>query len=90
MEAVVYFNWGRWLAECPDPSCSNAEEYGRGLKDGSMVCSNCKRMAPARWPDDRATIQKVLEMRPVPGTRNWFPHETVDDLLRENAENGVS
>ncbi len=89
MDAVVYFNWGRWVADCPTPSCSNAEEYGRGLTDGSMVCSFCHRMSKVVWPDDRAAIEKVLNGRPVPSTRNWTSDESVEQLTVENIEHGV-
>ena len=90
MEAVVYHNWGRWVADCPDPHCSNAEEYGRGLTDSSFVCSDCRRISNVVWPDNRYEIVAVLDARPVPATRNWTPSETVEDLINENVGNGVA
>lgn len=89
MRAVVYFNWGRWVADCPDPDCNNAEEFGRGLRDVIMVCANCKQSWKPDWPAERNAIEQTLAARPVPGTRNWWPSETVADLVRENVENGV-
>ncbi len=89
MKAVVYHNWGRWVADCPDPFCSNAEELGRGLTDISFVCSDCRRISEVVWPDDRDSITTLLDVRPVPSTRNWTPSETVADLINENIEHGV-
>ena len=90
MDVVVYHNWGRWVADCPDVACSNAEEYGRGLTDISFVCSDCRRISTPIWPDDRDKITALLDARPVPSTRNWWPHETVADLTNENIEQGVA
>ena len=89
MEATVYHNWGRWVADCPDVACTNAEEYGRGLTDTAFVCSDCRRISEVVWPDDRVRITALLDIRPVPSTRNWTPSETVADLVNENLEQGV-
>lgn len=34
-------------------------------------------------------VERVLMMRPDPSTRNWFPGETLIDLMRENGEHGI-
>jgi hypothetical protein len=33
----------------------------------------CGMHAAIAWPDDPARIWTVLEERPVPATRNWYP-----------------
>jgi len=95
---------GQWVADCPTPSCSNVEPLfdlaGRRL--ASFGCSYCGRQAEIEWAHDEADIMAVLERRPVPHTRNWFPAghdlavrarlphgQTVADLITENVEHGV-
>lgn len=98
--ARAYVNHGRWIADCPRPHCANAEKLQP--RQGTFHCSNCKQVADVDWPADADEIWAVLEVRPVPQTRNWFPanHElalrsgtvhgqTVADLRAENDEYGV-
>ncbi|GAA1431916.1 hypothetical protein GCM10009601_51930 [Streptomyces thermospinosisporus] len=109
--ARAYVLRGDWVADCPRHGCANAEfvcdranprdpRSPRTVRKGSFYCSNCHEMAPIDWPDNAAEIMEVLELRPVPQTRNWFPegHEstrlfpqgqTVEDLREENREHGV-
>lgn len=83
----AYHNWGRWVADCADPDCPNAEQVSPGQK--RMLCSFCHQQSTVEWPTDWAEIETVLRTRPVPSTRNWWPHETVNDLIVENVEHGV-
>lgn len=80
-------NWGRWIVDCPDPACPNAEDVIPGAPRAH--CSFCDRAMLVEWPDDRADIERVLWLRPVPSTRNWWPGETVDMLIAENIEHEV-
>ena len=41
------------------------------------------------WPSARALIERLLLARPQSATRNWSPHETPEDLARENLEHAV-
>jgi hypothetical protein len=87
--AYVEANWGRWVARCPRPLCTNAlaVEPGQLL----FVCTGlggCGIDAPVVWPADPQAIEMILEMRPVSRTRNWVPGETLEDLLAENAAHG--
>lgn len=81
---------GLWIARCPQPWCDNAVALPLGAP--VMLCHGdrdaCGRESPVIWPADPIAIATVLAMRPAPGTRNWLPHETVHDLLAENAEHG--
>lgn len=80
---------GMWIARCPRLPCTNAMALDRAQPD--FVClgkDSCGMVAPVVWPADTQAIETVLMMRPVPITRNWLPHETVTDLLAENAEHG--
>ncbi len=58
---------------------------------GAFRCFTCTWEGPSRWPaaDERRAIEHVLSFRPVPRTRNWFPHELVRDLVAENVQHGV-
>jgi hypothetical protein len=58
---------------------------------GTFRCNICTWEGPARWParDERAAIERLLAMRPVPMTRNWAPPEEVRDLVAENVQYGV-
>jgi hypothetical protein len=100
--AVVYMNWGKWVADCPRPFCLNAEQFGRcddgtigGLGGELFHCRDdtrhggCGLTCPAQWPANVEDLEAVILARPVPGTRNWRPGETLDDLIHENAAHGL-
>ena len=85
MTAAAYYNHGRWVAECPDPTCSDARlvyeiNPQTGVPTGSRLDSDrCAAghafligMPPA---EEEARIVAALERRPLPSTRNWFPAE---------------
>lgn len=96
----AFLNWGRWKVHCPSPVCLGAAlvEPGQtsvicqcrdeGVCQHGPVCGAIYRVA---WPAEASTIELIEEavsVRPLQN-RNWFPHETVADLHRENVENGV-
>lgn len=99
--AVVHMNWGKWVAMCPRPHCSNGECFGRcddgsfgGLvEDGTYRCrpdkGGCGLICRAQWPANVREIERVLLARPVPGTRHWSPGETLAELVAENIEHGL-
>jgi hypothetical protein len=93
--AEPFVNWGRWVANCPAPDCSNAEHYGvdggypGGLGREVFRCSYCGLLCPVQWPPLTADIERLLVMRPVPATRNWLPGETLLDLMVENLRHGI-
>jgi len=83
-------NWGRWIARCPRPYCTNALAL-MGPEETIFVCvaeDGCGQVAEIIWPPDPDAIKTLLLMRPVPRTRSWVPGETVDDILIENAAHG--
>ena len=74
----------------------------RTIRVTDFKCTYCMCTASIEWPSDMNDIMTVLVRRPVPYTRNWYPKDhptavkfnledgqSVDDLLRENAKNGV-
>lgn len=80
----AYINRGRWVADCPvclaGIACTPA--YPRGC------CLECGLLYTIRFPPRRGDIEQLLLRRPVVN-RNWWPHESLADLARENAERGV-
>lgn len=82
----------RMIADCPD--CGGAVYQWR---DGPhlLLCPDCwngaigGRWRPVTVPANLAEIETILLARPLPANRNWHPTETLDDLRRQNAENGV-
>lgn len=96
-QVVVYHNWGRWVANCPQ--CPNAEHYGAdsltghvgGLTNSSFRCSFCGFHGKPKWPDRqiRSRVEQALASRPSPANRNWQPGESLELLAGENIEHGV-
>lgn len=97
---LAYVNHGRWVADCSREHCANAMELAPGQL--AFACSNCQWVVDIVWPDDADEIWQVLQRRPVPQTRNWFPRDhplalaarcphgqSVRDLVDENAEHGI-
>lgn len=69
-------NYGRWIADCPRPYCANAMRLTPG--QSAFHCGGeggCQLVAEVEWPADAAGIWAALEVRPVPGTRNWYPDD---------------
>ena len=81
---------GMWIARCPHPYCLTAVAVT--LAAPLFVCwgdrDACGTEAPLLWPPDPLAIAALLAMRPIPATRNWLPHETIEDLIAENAAHG--
>ncbi len=88
--AYAEANWGRWIARCPRPWCTNAMAVSPGQPwfrcDGPGGCGWVARLS---WPADPEAIEALLLMRPVERTRNWLPGETLETLLAENAAHDV-
>lgn len=74
-----------------------------GERKTTFYCSYCRLVTDEiRWPDDADELMKVLNRRPIPHNRNWFPAghliavksgtphgQTLADLIDENHEHGV-
>jgi hypothetical protein len=83
-------NHGRWIVQCW--VCESARSL-RSLRFGTprFDCWDCGLEAEVLWPSEemRQGIQRLLMMRPYPKHRSWEPGETLNDLMRENADNGL-
>jgi hypothetical protein len=109
-KARAYVYSGDWVADCTRPGCNNTEHLFRSERPGGprlkradfFHCSHCGREAFVDWPGNMIEISQVLMQRPIPSTRNWYPHDhpvavrfriphgqSVRDLIDESEENGV-
>jgi hypothetical protein len=79
----------RWLVRCP--YCPSASRVT--VEDPRFFCTFCGNDGEGwhrvEFPADREQIEAVLSARPLTQTRNWRPHETVDDLAAENRQHGI-
>ena len=78
-----------WRVSCPFCASATVAEPGEPFfcPDCMMAGNNGLAMLVI-MPEEREQIERILNMRPVPETRNWLPHESVDDLIVENIEHG--
>ena len=86
--AVV--NQGRWIVRCP--FCAGAELMWEDKEFMCLSCFNEKaegKPLKVIIPRNRKAIEAILEKRPLEN-QNWEVGETIDNLLKENAENGVN
>jgi hypothetical protein len=79
--AVARFDWGRWVADCPNPACTNAMQLDLGqaefacrflIDEKRRAYGGCGTTAPIDWPDDPAAIEAGLAGLPE-GAQNWKP-----------------
>lgn len=100
---TAYYNYGRWVVDCPASDCYAALRVSEASSVVSvwMVCDcgdesacdhqqiPCGRAFEVALPDDRQDIEAVTGLRPRRANRNWVPGETVRDLQAENLRHGV-
>lgn len=83
---VARIEHGRWIAECP---CRGGMAVDPAW--ASAFCLACGTEHTVTFPATGVLkqIEAVLSKRSDELTRNWFPHESVTDLKRENAAHGL-
>jgi hypothetical protein len=78
----AYVNYGRWVADCPNPACTNAMaiepgkdefrcEFWGGTPQAPRL-EGCRTVAEIGWPDDPYGVMADLIDLPEP-QRNWRP-----------------
>jgi hypothetical protein len=113
--ARAYVYAGEWVADCPS-RCGNVELLTvkrdadrsragvKGTRKESFYCSYCHMIATSiHWPENADEIMEILDRRPVPHTRNWYPEghitalefsipdgQTAEELLAENDQHGIA
>lgn len=78
---TAYANDGRWVADCPN--CNSGISLQREWE--SACCFGCGVSYKADqidWPEEFDAIEDELMKRPMKN-QNWYPHETVADLVTE-------
>lgn len=89
----AYVSWGRWVADCPT-DCGGALLVTPA--DPLYFCPHCgsgwhRLVFPGTVR--RRAIEQLLMRRPLvrgmPNYRNWQTHETVAQLVAENAARGI-
>lgn len=82
MEAVAFYDYGRWVANCPNPACTNALALERGQEQ--WLCrfqagtpqvprwEGCGTSAPIVWPDNATAIERDLASLPE-SAQHWEP-----------------
>ena len=85
----AYVNHGRWVADCP--ACRTGLQLPRGPRQVkaefvqvSDACVSCEYPIQVVMPEDADLIDNALASRRLMVNRNWYPHESVGDLLAEN------
>ncbi|MEO5875527.1 MAG: hypothetical protein ABIS86_17055 [Streptosporangiaceae bacterium] len=114
--ARIYIYAGEFVADCPRRDCGNTvlmtlkDDRERGVpwtpyeRLNRFDCRYCGYGTDSvRWPVNAGLLLDVLDCRPIPHTRNWYPEghvtavkagvpdgQSVADLVRENGEHGVA
>lgn len=79
MRAVAYYNFGRWVADCPNPQCTNALQLQPGQSEwtcrftnGAGQMDGCGTATPIAWPDNPQKIEADLGGKPE-SYQHWRP-----------------
>lgn len=83
----AHASWSAWAAQCG--RCP----WGGRLQrfTSNFDCPFCGAFNEVIWPSEDMVygVERILMMRPDPSTRNWFPGETLNDLMWENGIHGI-
>lgn len=85
----AWINRGVWCVSCPD--CPEVMPAEPGVPFFCPSCLNKGNHYAARavsFPNDKAEIERILNMRFDKETQNWLLTETVADLIAQNKEHG--
>jgi hypothetical protein len=81
-DAVARLDWGRWVADCPNPQCTNA--MGLEIGQATFRCEfpagpptapridGCRTVVPLDWPADPQAIEDEVAGLPE-SEQNWRP-----------------
>jgi hypothetical protein len=80
--AVARLDWGRFVADCPNPACTNAlavepgqEMFKCEFKGGTPAApriEGCRTVAPLDWPADPDAVWREVADLPE-SQQNWRP-----------------
>lgn len=94
--ALAYYNWGRFVVDCPHPGCSDAREVKPPQMEDACFYGHPFRI---EMPADAAAIAAELSRRTQEQDRAWYPRgharaelagqptgQTIAQLRKETAE----
>jgi hypothetical protein len=76
--AIAYMSWGSWVADCPNPECTNAKSLQREQTQYHCWANGrpgaCGTFADIQWPSDPDpdTVETALSGRSE-SRRSWRP-----------------
>lgn len=90
-EALAYVNHGRWICDCPacktgwlvNPATPSKLYDAKGREHDACSCGTAIVVV---FPAEKAAIDEALAERKHAVNRNWYPHESVIDLLAQTLE----
>lgn len=84
----AHASWGMWVARCG--YCPGSTDPLQRFQP-HVLCHDCGTITEVIWPTEEMVmgVERLLMMRPAPANRNWFPGETLNDLMWENGEHGI-
>lgn len=87
----AYVNHNRWVWDCPIRACPGAQvTHPDDRRAFCMHCYNCgDGWYPVIWPDDKAQIEALLDVRPANHFKNWNVGESLEQLAAENLQLAV-
>lgn len=94
VRAVAFVNDSRWVVACPF-DCNGAQLASKEFRRFFCVdCLNAEadgQWVEVAWPADDfvVDVERLLEVRPDPRTRRWWPNESLGVLVAENMEHGL-
>ena len=75
--ALAYLNWGRWVADCPEPGCQDARAVYHpvtGQRQTEDVCANGHHFVIEMPPTSlEAQLVAAVEERANDADRSWYP-----------------
>jgi hypothetical protein len=88
-EIEAYVHRDAWVADCP--SCSGAMIVDD--TEPLFFCVDCHNADNDGKPyrvnfPNQDEVEALMAMRANPQARNWYPGETVEDLIEEQIEHG--
>jgi len=89
VQACVHLN--EWIAYCPDEECNGAMIVDAG--DPVFFCVDCLNADNDEHPyevvfEHQEEVEALMAMRKKIQHRNWYPDESVEDLITEQIERG--
>jgi hypothetical protein len=72
MKALAYYNYGRWVVDCPHPGCTDAREVNPARLEDTCILGHpfTIEAPPAEVAE---AIAAELKTRPFEADQGWYP-----------------